>query len=99
MNDGGVYVTVVGIRSRETIQGHCSPRALVLLPLSLVLFAVLIQHAGFLPAVAVLIFVAAAAGKKFKFKEVLVLTAILTVFATILFIFGVGLPYPLLRGF
>jgi len=95
----GIYVTVMGLRKREKIRGNWSPRALILLSLSLVLFGVLMQHAGFIPAVAVLVFVAAAAGKEFNVFEVLLLTVVLTVFSAALFIWGLGLPYPLIKGF
>ena len=95
----GVYVTVIGIRKRESIQGNCSPRALILLSASLVLFAVMIRHAGFIPAVAILVFVTAAAGKQCSMVEALILTVALTLFSTALFIWGLGLPYPLIKGF
>ncbi len=66
--------------------------------LSLVLFGVLIDRAGFVPALVVLIFGSAASGSEFKLTEVALLTVVLTVFAVALFIWGLGLPYPLLAG-
>lgn len=95
----GVCIMAVGLRSGEKIQSSLSLRALVMLPLSLVLFGVLIEKAGFLPALAVLVFVSAASGREFKFVEVLLLTALLTVASVALFIWGLGLPYPLIKGF
>jgi hypothetical protein len=56
------------------------------------------EHAGFIPALVVLIFGSALAGKEFKFVEVLLLAIGLTVFSVALFIWGLGLPYPLLLG-
>ncbi|MBE0558995.1 MAG: tripartite tricarboxylate transporter TctB family protein, partial [Proteobacteria bacterium] len=90
----GVCVVAVGLRSGEKIQGHVSLRALILLPVALVLFGILMEMAGFVPALATLIFVAAAAGREFKFVEVLLLTVLLTVAAIAVFIWGLGLPYP-----
>lgn len=95
----GVCIMAVGLRSGEKTQSSLSLRALVMLPLSLVLFGVLIEKAGFLPALAVLVFVSAASGREFKFVEVLLLTALLTVASVALFIWGLGLPYPLIKGF
>lgn len=95
----GVCVTAVGLRSGEKIQGHVSLRALVLLPVSLILFGVLMELAGFVPALAALVFVAAASGREFKFIEVLLLTVFLTLASMALFIWGLGLPYPLIKGF
>ena len=94
----GLVLLVRGFRSNEQIVGGWSLRALIVLPLSFVLFGVLMDHAGFLPALAVLIFGSAAAGSEFKFKEVLLLTAVLTLLSVAIFIWGLGLPYPLLVG-
>ena len=46
----------------------------------------------------VLIFGSAAAGTEFKFVEVLLLSVLLTAFSVALFIWGLGLPYPLIIG-
>lgn len=95
----GVCITAVGLRSGEKIKGNLSLRAFLLLPLSLVLFGILMDLAGFIPALAVLVFVSAASGREFKWGEVLLLTTVLTVASTALFIWGLGLPYPLIKGF
>jgi ABC-type uncharacterized transport system permease subunit len=76
-----------------------SIRTLVLLPLSLILFGLLMQWAGFIPALVVLVFVSAASGREFRFLEVLMLTGILVAAATALFIWGLELPYPLFKRF
>jgi putative tricarboxylic transport membrane protein len=94
----GLYLLAQGLRGGETIEGHWSLRALIVLPLSLVMFGLLIDHAGFVPALMALIVGSAAAGSEFKLGEALLLAAGLTVFAVVLFIWGLGLPYPLLAG-
>jgi putative tricarboxylic transport membrane protein len=95
----GLYLVVQGVRSSETVEGNWSLRALVIVPLSLVLFGVLMDRAGFIPALVVLIFGSAAAGTEFKLLEVALLTVVLTMFCIAVFIWGLGLPYPLLAGF
>jgi hypothetical protein len=95
----GVCIMAVGLRRGERIQERVSIRALVLLPLSLILFGLLMQWAGFIPALVVLIFMSAASGKEFHFGEVLMLTGILTAAAVALFIWGLELPFPLFKGF
>lgn len=95
----GICMIGVGLRSGEKFQGGVSLRALVVLPLSLVLFGVLMEHAGFIPAMVALVFVSAASGREFKVIEVLLLTMVLTVASVALFIWGLGLPYPLVKGF
>ena len=95
----GLYLVVKGLRSGEKITGNWSLRALIIIPLSLVLFGVLMEYAGFVPALAVLIFGSAAAGTEFKLGEVLLLTIGLTAASVVVFVWGLGLPYPLLAGF
>lgn len=95
----GVYVLVRGLRSNEKIQGNWSLRALIVLPLSLVLFGVVMELAGFISALVSLIFASAFSGKEFKVIEVLLLTVLLTVLSLAVFIWGLGLPYPLIKGF
>jgi len=94
----GLYLVVVGLRRNEKIEGNWSLRALVVLPLSLVLFGLLMEYAGFVPALLALIFGSAAAGSEFKLSEVLLLSIGLTIACVALFIWGLQLPYPLLVG-
>jgi uncharacterized membrane protein len=95
----GLYLVVLGLRSSEMIEGTWSLRALIVLPLSLALFGVLMDRAGFIPALVVLVFGSAAASTEFKLSEVALLTLVLTIFSVAVFIWGLGLPYPLLAGF
>jgi hypothetical protein len=94
----GLYLVAAGLRHKEKIEGKWSLRALIVLPLSLVLFGLLMERAGFIPALMVLIVGSAAAGAEFRLVEVLLLAVGLTAFCVALFIWGLGLPYPLLVG-
>jgi hypothetical protein len=95
----GLYIMASGLRRGEKLVGSWSLRALIILPLSLVLFGYLIDHAGFVPAIAVLIFGSATAGAEFRFVEVLLFTIFLTALSAAIFIYGLGLPYPLFADF
>ena len=95
----GIYVMLRGLRKNEKIQGNWSIRALIVLPFSMVLFGILMDLAGFVPALIALCFVSAASGREFKFKEVLLLTIFLGVLSVAMFIWGLGLPYPLINKF
>jgi hypothetical protein len=95
----GLYIMLRGIRKNEKIQGTWSIRALLVLPFSMVLFGILMNSAGFIPALICLTFVSAASGREFKFKEVLLLTIFLGTLSVAMFIWGIGLPYPLINGF
>ena len=95
----GLVLVARSLRSSEKIVGGWSLRALIMLPLSFVMFGALMDHAGFVPALAVLIFGSAAGGNEFKFIEVALLTVVLTLLSVAIFIWGLGLPYPLLVGY
>jgi len=94
----GLYLAARGLRTNEKIEGSWSLRALIILPLAMVLFGFLMDYAGFVPALMVLIVGSAAAGSEFRLVEVLLLAVGLTAFAVVLFIWGIGLPYPLIAG-
>jgi hypothetical protein len=94
----GLVVLAKGLRGPARIEGRWSFRALILLPLSLVLFGLLMERGGFVPALFVLIMGSAAAGDEFKVGEALLLAAIITAGAVAVFIWGLGLPFPLLAG-
>ena len=95
---GGIYLVAKGFRSTDMIEGGWSLRALVVLPLALVLFGFLMDHAGFIPASLAVIVGSALAGKEFNLLEVLALAVGLTFVSIVVFIWGLGLPYPLLVG-
>jgi len=95
----GLAILAGGLRRGEQIAGSWSLRALIVLPLSLILFGVLMQYAGFVPAMLVLIFGSATASTEFRFVEVLLFAVGLTALCVAVFIWGLGLPYPLITGF
>ena len=76
----------------EKLEGHWSLRALIVLPLSLVLFGLLIDRAGFIPAMLALIVGSAAAGTEFKLVEVLLFAVFLTAMCVIVFIWASACP-------
>ena len=94
----GIAVLLMGVNNNEKIKGNWSIRALIVLPIATVVFGWLMEHAGFLPALGVLIPLSAAAGRQFKWSEIIMLTIALIVICTGVFIYGIGLPYPLVKG-
>ena len=95
----GVYVMVRGIRSGAKVEGKWGWKPLVLITLSIVLFGFLMDRLGMIPALVVMLFVSALAGPEFRFKEVLVLTVVMSVFAAGVFVYGLKLPYQLFPGY
>jgi hypothetical protein len=94
----GIFMLVQGVVKPEKIEGNWSLRALIVLPVATVIFGVLMEHGGFIPALITLIIISAVAGSEFRLGEVLLLALGLTVGSWALFIWGLGLPYPLITG-
>ena len=94
----GVYLLVRGIRSGEKANGDWGWKPLALITLSILLFGALVDRAGMIPALAAMFFVAAAAGREFRFKEVLLLAVLMSTFTAVVFLYGLRLPYPLFPG-
>jgi hypothetical protein len=95
----GLVILACGLRRGESIGGSWSLRALVILTLSLLLFGLLMEHGGFVPAMLVLILASATASTEFKFREVVLFALGLTALSVAVFVWGLGLPYPLIAGF
>ena len=96
----GLYFVIQGLRSgAEKLEGSWSLRALIILPLSLVLFGLLIDRAGFIPALLALIIGSATASRQFRLIEVLLFSVFLTAACVIVFVWALGLPYELIAGF
>jgi len=95
----GLVILASGLREGEVIGGSWSLRALIIVPLSLVLFGFLMTHAGFIPAMLVLILGSATASTEFRPLEVLLFAIGLTALSVAVFVYALGLPYPLLIGF
>ena len=94
----GAWVMVRGLRSGEKLKGEWGWKPLALIALSIALFGALMQL-GLIPALVAVLFVSAYAGREFRFKEVLVLTAVLCVFAVVVLLYVLKMPYPLIAGY
>jgi hypothetical protein len=95
----GVYFLIQGLRAgAEKLEGSWSLRALIILPLSLVLFGLLIDRAGFIPAMLALIIGSATASTQFRLVEVLIFAVFMTAMCVVVFVWALGLPYELITG-
>jgi hypothetical protein len=94
----GIYELIIGVLKPDAVQGNWSLRALAILPISTVIFGILMEHGGFIPAMIALVFASASASREFKLWEVTLVAIFLTIGSVGLFIYGLGLPYPLITG-
>ena len=95
---GGAIVLIEGFVKPDKISRTWSVRALIILPLTALVFGFLMEHAGFVVSILVLSMMSATASPEFKFKEQVLLAAGITFGCVALFIWGLGLPYPLFAG-
>jgi putative tricarboxylic transport membrane protein len=102
---GGLIAVIGGIVFFQSlvIRGPKVPAIsfwpLFLVSLSLLLFGYLIQPIGMVLSLIVLVLISAYAGHEFKLAEVLILAVAATLFAVLLFVKVLGLPYPLWPSF
>ena len=94
----GIWELIIGVLKPDPVKGNWSIRALIVLPLSAVVFGVMMEKVGFVPALVALIIVSAFAGDEFKLWEIVALSVGLTIACVGIFIYGLGLPYPLFSG-
>lgn len=94
----GVFIMIRGLIRGQRVAGRWGWKPLGLIVIALVGFGWTMENLGFFPALAVLLIVGSLAGSEFNLKEVLVLTVVMSIFAWAVFIYGIGLPYPLFGG-
>lgn len=70
-------------------------RLLFFMTAALLLFGYLLKPLGLALALSLLVFVSAFAGHEFRWKEVLILAVALTVLSVLVFVKGLGQPFPL----
>ena len=70
-------------------------KPLAWISLSILLFGFLMPRVGLVPALAAMFPVAAAGGREFRLREVVLLTLVMSAFAGGVFVYGLKLPYRL----
>ena len=102
---GGLMAVLGGIIFFHSFAGRgekvsaISFRPLFFITLALLGFGYLLKPIGLVIALALLVVVSAFAGHEFKLKEGLILSAALILFSVLVFVKGLGLPFPLWPGF
>ena len=95
----GITLMARGVLSGEKVKGEWAWKPVALLTLAMVLFGFIVTRLGLVPALAIMFFVSALAGHAFRFKEVLLLTVVMSAFAVGVFAFLLKLPFQLFAGF
>src|SRR5262245_10300206 len=92
----GAILVIRAARSTDRIEPNWSARALIVIPVTLVMFGLLVEQIGFAPSLLMLIIGSAAASSEFRLLEAVGVGVVLTALCVAVFIWGIGLPYPLL---
>ena len=94
----GIWFVIKGIRNHDPVQGNWSIRALIVLPLSTVIFGILMEESGFMAAMIALVIVSAAVGQGVQVDRGHPAHRRTHIPVQAGFIYGLGLPYPLIKG-
>ena len=70
-------------------------RLIFLISLALLLFGYLLQTLGLVVALVILVVLSALAGHQFKLREAFLLAGVLVVLSVLIFVTGLGQPFPL----
>lgn len=95
----GAFVLIRGLMTGERVKGIWGWKPLAWISLSLIAFGFTMDKLGFIPALLALFLIAAMAGRDFKPLQVAAMTAVMGTFAVLVFVYLLGLPYPLIQGF
>jgi len=94
----GLFLFIRGMQSKEHVPLSWGWWPLACILASMLLFGFLLPRLGLVPALAAMFFSAAAGGREFRFGEVLALSALMTVFAVVVFVYLLKLPFALFPG-
>jgi putative tricarboxylic transport membrane protein len=95
----GLFVLARGLVTGERVKGRWGFKPLAFIVASLIGFGLTMEKFGFFPALVVLFILASLASTEFNWKEVPILMLVMGAFAWVVFIWLLGLPYPLVGGY
>jgi Tripartite tricarboxylate transporter TctB family len=94
----GGLIAALGFRNTGEGIGTFPWRAIVLLSVGFALFAWGMDTLGFIPSLAILIILSSLSSRQYRWVEIAIETFVLIVGCWAVFIYGLGLPFPLWWG-
>ncbi|MBL8515720.1 MAG: tripartite tricarboxylate transporter TctB family protein [Betaproteobacteria bacterium] len=95
----GVIITLMALGADGEPVGAFALRPLFVILGAVVVFGVIVKTLGMVISLALLVIGTAFGGHEFKLKEVLILAVVMAAFCTLVFIKGLGLPFPVWPAF
>lgn len=92
----GLVILAQSFRTEGESVGRLAWRGMMFILPAPILFALTLRGLGFVPSIFLATLVASFASIKMRLPAALILSALMTVFATIVFIYGLGLPFRML---
>lgn len=90
----GALLSLSGFRSSDDVQPGWLWRPLAIVLLSVGFFCLTLQWLGLVVASMMLVFISSAAHDQFGWKEALISGAIQAVSVAVVFVYGLGMPFP-----
>ncbi len=94
---GGLISVVALVTGGETVE-RPKWKPITMVTIGIILFALLFERAGLLPALVVLVLISSLGGEEFKLTEVIGNMIVLAILCTIVFKVGLGMNIYILRG-
>lgn len=95
----GLYVGLRSIRGPAQDLGNFNIRATVLIVVAVLIFAATVNRIGYLPGAVLLVAISSFADHEARVRQVAISIVCLVVFTAAVFIGGLGVQLPLVRGF
>jgi hypothetical protein len=94
----GAFLLLRGIARGRGAAVAWGWKPLAFVTLSILAFGFVITRFGLIPALVAMFLVCAAAGREYRIREVLLLTAVMSAFAVGVFVYALKLPFQLVAG-
>lgn len=95
----GLIIVATSLKTTGGPVGAFAFRPLIVILSAVVVFGMVVKTLGMVISLALLVMATAFGGHEFKFKEVLISAIVMSVFCTLVFIKGLGLPFPVWPAF
>ena len=99
---GGLLIVIGAISVIRSFIVHGAPigtfafKGLALVSVSVLVFGIVVRGAGLAVAIPILVIISAYASKRFRWGPTLLIAAGLTMFCSLVFIRGLGIPLPII---